>query len=50
MYTTKEAAQIFKCNVETIRRMIRKGEIKTIKIGNDYRIPEEEVERLKRGE
>lgn len=50
MYTTKEAAQIFKCNVETIRRRIRRGEIKTIKIGRDYRIPDDEIERLKRGE
>lgn len=50
MYTTKEVAEIFKCHVETIRRKIRNGEIKVVKIGREYRISEEEVERLKRGE
>ena len=50
LYTTKELAEILKYNEETIRVKIRKGKIKAVKIGGEYRITEEEVERLKKGE
>lgn len=50
MYTTREIAEMFKWNIETVRRKICAGKIKAVKIGKGYRISEEEVERLKRGE
>lgn len=50
LYTTKEVAEILKYKHETIRKKCRSGEIKAVKIGKGYRITEEEVERLKRGE
>ena len=50
MYTTREIAEMFKWNIETVRRKIYAGKIKAVKIGKGYRISEEEVERLKRGE
>ena len=50
MYTLKEVASIFKCHVETLKRMIQRGEINAVKFGREWRITEEEVERLKRGE
>lgn len=50
MFTVKEVAAIFKCNPETIKRKIYAGKIKAIKFGVEWRISEEEVERLKRGE
>lgn len=50
MYTTREIAEMFKWNIETVRRKILSGKIKAVKIGKGYRISEEEVERLKRGE
>lgn len=45
-----EIAEMFKWNIETVRRKICAGKIKAVKIGKGYRISEEEVERLKRGE
>lgn len=50
MYTTREIAEMFKWNIETVRRKIYAGKIKAVKIGKGYRISEEEVERLKIGE
>lgn len=50
IYTTKEVAEILKLNIETIKRMARDGRIKAVKLGKQWRIPEEEVERLKKGE
>lgn len=49
MYTVKEVAAIFKCNPETIKRKIYAGKIKAVKFGSEWRISEEEVERMKEG-
>lgn len=49
MYTVKEVAAIFKCNPETIKRKIYAGKIKAVKFGPEWRISEEEVERMKEG-
>lgn len=50
LYTPQEVADMFKLKVTTIWAMIRDGRIKAVKIGKGYRISEEEVEKLKRGE
>lgn len=49
MKTIYEAADILGVHWQTIRNWIRKGDIKAIKINRTVRIPEEEIERLKRG-
>ena len=50
MVSVKEAAEIFSVTKRTIFRWIEEGRIKSIMIGGTVRIPEEEIERLKRGE
>ncbi len=45
VYTVEEFAKIFKLSPEAIRTLIRKGEIPAIQIGNQYRIPQEVVDR-----
>lgn len=50
MKTIAEVAEIFGVHYNTIRNWIKNGEIKGVKIGNTIRIPDEEIERLKRGE
>lgn len=46
VYTVKEVADLLKLNPETIKRMIRRGDLKGKKIANSWRVPREEVERL----
>lgn len=36
--TVKEFIEIYKVSEPTVRRMIKRGEIKHIKVGNQYRI------------
>lgn len=50
MKTIHEAADLFGVHWQTVRNWIKSGEIKAIKIGRSVRIPDEEIERLKRGE
>lgn len=38
VYTTAEAAKILKLNPVTIERQIRRGELKAIKLGKEYRL------------
>mgnify|MGYP001626380320 CR=1 FL=1 len=46
-YTVKELAALLRVSDSTIRRMIRKGQIKAIKLpSGTLRIPEEEVSKL----
>ena len=45
--TVAEELQI---SVYTIKEWIKKGKIKAVKVGRFWRIPEEELERLKMGE
>lgn len=50
MVSVKQAAEIFSVTKRTIFRWIENGQIKAIKIGRTVRIPDEEIDRLKRGE
>lgn len=50
MKTIRETAKIFCVHWQTIRNWIRDGKIKAVKIERTVRIPEEEIERVKRGE
>lgn len=50
MKTVKEVADIFGVHWQTVRNWIKSGKIKAIQVERAIRIPDEEVERLKRGE
>jgi excisionase family DNA binding protein len=45
VYTVEEFAGIFKVSPESVRNLIRKGEISAIKIGKQYRISKTVVDR-----
>lgn len=45
VYTVEEFAEIFKVSPESVRNLIRKGEISAIKIGKQYRISKTVVDR-----
>ena len=50
MYRIKEVAKILGFTERAVREWVRTGKIKAVKIMSEWRIPEEEVERLKRGD
>lgn len=50
MKTKKEVCEFFKVSIGTVNNWIKQGKIKAVKIGRSVRIPEEEIERLKKGE
>lgn len=50
MKTVYEVAELFGVHWQTVRNWIKEGKIKAIKIERTVRIPDEEIERLKRGE
>jgi excisionase family DNA binding protein len=51
LYTTKEIAEILQLSLYTITRYIREGKLETVKVGSQYRITEEQLEKfLKSGE
>ena len=45
VYTVEEFAKLFKLSPEAVRILIRKGEIPAIRIGKQYRIPQDVVDR-----
>lgn len=45
-YTVKQVAEILRVHADTIRRQIRKGNIKAIKVDRHYLILEDELNRL----
>ena len=50
MYKIKEVAKILGFTDRAVRKWVVEGKIKAVKIMSEWRIPEEEVERLKKGE
>lgn len=50
MYRIKEVAKELGFTERAVRQWIVDGKIKAVKIMSEWRIPKEEVERLKRGE
>jgi len=46
VYTIEEFAKLFKLSPEAVRNLIRKGEIAAIRIGKQYRIPQDVVDRF----
>ena len=49
-YTSTEIAEVLRVDAETIRRYLLAGKIKGIKIGNTWRVTEEEFQKFMRGE
>ena len=47
MYTIEEVAAILRISYRSAWLMVKGGKIKAIKVGNQWRIPEAEVERIK---
>src|SRR5262245_39233052 len=45
VYTVEEFAKVFKLPPEAVRTLIRDGEIPAIRIGKQYRIPQDVVDR-----
>jgi excisionase family DNA binding protein len=43
--TVEEFAEVFKISPEAVRNLIRRGEIQAIRIGKQYRIPQQIVDR-----
>lgn len=50
MKTIYEVAELFGVHWQTVRNWIKEGKIRAIKIERTVRIPDEEIERLKRWE
>ena len=46
VYTTQEAQELLKVSLSTIMRLIKKGIIRTAKVGKQYRIMGKELLRL----
>ncbi len=46
MYSLKDAAILLGVHVNTIRRWIKEGKIKAVKMGKNWKIPSEEMNRV----
>lgn len=46
VYSIDEAARILEVHSDTIRRMIKRGELQASLVGRQYRIPQSEIDRL----
>ena len=49
LFTVEEIAQLLKLNPETIRRYIKKGILKAVKLERQYRIKEEDLSNFLKG-
>ena len=49
LYRTGKVAEILGVNRVTVIRWIKQGKIKAMRIGKEFRIPEDEVKRLLKG-
>lgn len=51
LFTVKEVAAMFKCNPETIRRYIKEGLLRAVRLKGEYRIRQGDIDAfLKKGE
>ena len=49
MKTVYETADILRVHYQTIFNMIRRGDIHAVKVGRQWRITDEEIERITKG-
>lgn len=43
LFTVKEVAKLFKCDPQTVRRYIKDGLLKALRLKGEYRIKEEDL-------
>ncbi len=43
LYTMPEVAEILKVHVNTVRRLLKASKLEAVKVGNQYRISEEQL-------
>lgn len=48
MYTAKQVAEALNLNERTVRNWINDGKILAVKLGREWRVSDEEVERIKK--
>jgi excisionase family DNA binding protein len=48
--SAREASQILAIGIQQVYRAIGRGEIKAVRLGGQFRIPDREIERLERGD
>jgi excisionase family DNA binding protein len=48
--STREASQILGIGIQQVYGAIERGEIKAVRLGGQFRIPDREIERLERGQ
>jgi putative molybdopterin biosynthesis protein len=46
VYTLEEVADILKVSVSTVRNLIKRGELKTVRVGVQLRVKKEELDRF----
>ncbi len=49
IYTSKELAEMFQCDIQTIRRYIKDGKLKALRFGKEYRITQEQLDKFIEG-
>lgn len=46
VYTLEEVADILKVSVSTVRRLIKEGQLKTVRVRTQLRVTKEELDRF----
>jgi excisionase family DNA binding protein len=49
MYRVREVSNMLGVGYSTLRRWIKLGRVRVVRVGNQYRIPESEVKRIIEG-
>ncbi|MDE6657584.1 MAG: helix-turn-helix domain-containing protein [Oscillospiraceae bacterium] len=50
VYTLQEVANNLKCSVSTIRNLIKRGQLQSMRVGNRHRITEEQLQAYKKAQ
>lgn len=49
MYSLEQVAKILNVHRNTVYNMVMREQLKAVKVGKQWRVPEEEIERIKEG-
>jgi len=49
-YDVEEVALLLKISYQTVMKLIKKGDIKAIRLGKQYRVPKSEIDKLLGGQ
>ena len=50
VYTLQEVANNLKCSVSTVRNLIKRGQLQSMRVGNRHRITEEQLQAYKQAQ